>query len=153
MADWISGEHYVACPSRDTLWLRSDNDFSDKMMSLYFNQLAFIPHICDARCNGLHFEYKTRTLCALPRTMDNVNTGTVCTDLLGERSFGMSVTVLYTLCTFLDTRDTFEQDWDINIGLGTVPRGRNLARKNKSRGINRVGRRRRRKKQRKYILS
>lgn len=55
--------------------------------------------------------------------MDSVKTGTVCTELLGERSFETSVTVLYTLHTFLDTRDAFEQDGDINIGLGTVPRG------------------------------
>jgi len=52
--------------------------------------------------------------------MDNVKTGTVCTELLGERSFETSVTVRYTLHTFLDTRDAFEQDGDINIGSGTV---------------------------------
>jgi len=55
--------------------------------------------------------------------MDNVKTGNVRTELLGERSFETSVTVLYTVYTFLDTRDAFEQNGDINIGLGTVPRG------------------------------
>ena len=42
--------------------------------------------------------------------MNNVKTGTDCTELLGERSFETSVTVLYTLYTFLDTRDSFEQE-------------------------------------------
>lgn len=49
--------------------------------------------------------------------MDNVKTGTVCTELLGERSFEKSATVLYTLYTFLGIRDTFELDGDINIDL------------------------------------
>ena len=58
--------------------------------------------------------------------MDSVKTDTVCTEILGDRSFETSVTVLYTLNTFLDTRDAFEEDGGINIGLGTVPRAETL---------------------------